>query len=158
MKTDIVIKNLTDKKMTISTMESCTGGALVSEITRVPGASVILKYSAVTYANEFKVKMGVPKEVIDKYTVYSPEVAREMAYHISDFAGSDYGVGITGKFNKEDPDNKTGENDKVYISIYDKNKNTYTDLSTYVTSDDRRICKDEVASLVIDKLAELTEI
>ena len=137
MKTDIVIKNLTDKKMTISTMESCTGGALVSEITRVPGASVILKYSAVTYANEFKVKMGVPKEVIDKYTVYSPEVAREMAYHISDFAGSDYGVGITGKFNKEDPYNKTGENDKVYISIYDKNKNTYTDLSTYVTSDDR---------------------
>ncbi len=86
------------------------------------------------------------------------EVAREMAYHISDFAGSDYGVGITGKFNKEDPYNKTGENDKVYISIYDKNKNVYTDLSTYVTSDDRRICKDEVASLVIDKLAELTEI
>lgn len=158
MKTDIVIKNLTDKKMTISTMESCTGGALVSEITRVPGASLVLKYSAVTYANEFKVKMGVPKEVIDEYTVYSPEVAREMAYHISEFASSDFGVGITGKFNKEDSYNRTGENDKVYISIYDKNKNTYTDLSTYVTSDDRRICKDEVVSLVIDKLVELTEI
>ena len=55
---------------TIATMESCTGGGVVNAITNCEGASEVLKYSAVTYSNEYKVKMGVPKEVIDKYTVY----------------------------------------------------------------------------------------
>ena len=41
--------------------------------------------------------MGVSKDVIDKYTVYSKETAIEMARTISKFAGSDIGVGITGR-------------------------------------------------------------
>ena len=58
------------KGQTVSTMESCTGGAVVNAITNIPGASQVLKYSAVTYCNEFKIKMGVSKDVIDKYSVY----------------------------------------------------------------------------------------
>ena len=69
-------------------MESCTGGAVVSSITNVSGAGEVLKFSAVTYSNEFKIKMGVNKEVIDKYTVYSIETAMEMSKNISDFANS----------------------------------------------------------------------
>ena len=61
-----IVKLLTKNNETISTMESCTGGAIVNEITNIPGASDVLKYSAITYANEFKVKMGVSKETIDK--------------------------------------------------------------------------------------------
>ena len=56
---------------TIATMESCTGGGVVNAITNCEGASEVLKYSAVTYSNEYKVKMGVPKEVIDKYIIIS---------------------------------------------------------------------------------------
>lgn len=40
-------------------MESCTGGALVNAITNIPGASEVLKFSAVTYSNEYKIKLGV---------------------------------------------------------------------------------------------------
>ena len=43
---------------TIATMESCTGGGVVNAITNCEGASEVLKYSAVTYSNEYKVKMG----------------------------------------------------------------------------------------------------
>ena len=61
---DLVLK-LIDREKTISSMESCTGGGVANAITNIEGASDVFHYSAVTYANEFKIKMGVAKEVID---------------------------------------------------------------------------------------------
>ena len=58
-------------------MESCTGGGMANAITNIAGSSDVLKFSAVTYSNEFKIKMGVNKSTIDKFSVYSMEVARE---------------------------------------------------------------------------------
>ena len=102
-----VVNLLIEKKMTIATMESCTGGFVASSITDIDGSSSVLKFSAVTYSNEYKIKMGVSKEVIDKYSVYSINVAREMAKNISAFANSNIGVGITGKINRAD--------EKIYL-------------------------------------------
>ena len=118
-----LVKKLINNKKTISTMESCTGGALVSSITNVEGASEILKFSAITYSNQFKIKMGVSKDIIDKYSVYSIETAKEMSYNISKFTNSNYGVGITGKFGKIDKENLAGDDYTVFISIYDKDNN-----------------------------------
>ena len=61
-----LISKLTKLNKTISTMESCTGGALANAITNIEGASNVIKFSAVTYSNEFKIKMGVSKNIIDK--------------------------------------------------------------------------------------------
>ena len=71
-----VVEKLIEQGKTISTMESCTGGGVADSITSIEGASEILKFSAVTYSNEFKIKMGVSSDVIDKYSVYSIETAR----------------------------------------------------------------------------------
>lgn len=120
-----IVELLIENNKTISTMESCTGGAVANSITNIEGASSVLKFSAVTYSNEFKIKMGVNKEVIDKYTVYSTETANEMSKNISKFSNSDYGIGITGQINRIDPNNITDENNKIYISIYDKNNDKY---------------------------------
>lgn len=120
-----VVKKLTEKNKTISTMESCTGGGVANAITSIEGASEVLKFSAVTYSNEYKIKMGVNSKVIDKYSVYSIETAMEMARNISKFANSNYGVGITGKLNRIDKRNPYGEDNVVYISIYDKDSNKY---------------------------------
>ena len=92
-----IVHYLIQNHISISTMESCTGGLLASLITDIPDASTILKFSAVTYSTEYKIKMGVSKDVIDTYTVYSKETAIEMAEAISEFTGSDLGVGITGR-------------------------------------------------------------
>ncbi len=81
---DYVVNYLLKNHLTISTMESATGGEVASSITNIPGASEVLFFSAVTYSNEYKIRFGVPKEVIDKYTVYSKETARSMAKAISD--------------------------------------------------------------------------
>ena len=117
-----IIEKLIKKNKTISTMESCTGGGLVNTITNIPGASEVLKFSAVTYSNEFKIKMGVSANIIEKYTVYSIETAMEMSKNISLFTNASYGIGITGKLNRQDKNNKFGLDNKVYVSIYNKDK------------------------------------
>ena len=88
-----IVLELIKRGETIATMESCTGGGVVDAITSIEGASEVLKFSAVTYSNEGKIKMGVSKEVIDKYSVYSIETAMEMSKNISNFTNSNYGVG-----------------------------------------------------------------
>ena len=148
-----VVKILTEKKMTISTMESCTGGGLANAITNVAGSSEVFKFGAVTYSNEFKIKMGVNKEVIDKYTVYSQNVAREMARCICEFTNSNIGVGITGKLKRVDNHNMAGKDDEVFMSIYLDGK--YTDLNTLVNFDKRENNKNEVILKVVKKILEL---
>ena len=146
-----VVKLLIEKNKTISTMESCTGGGVANAITNVEGASEILKFSAVTYSNEFKIKMGVSKELIDKYSVYSMETAKEMSKNISNFTNSSYGVGITGKLNRVDLNNPYGEDNIVFISIYDKEKNKYITEKVEAIRNSRK----ENKELVIERINEL---
>ena len=77
-----IVKELIEANKTIATMESCTGGALASEITSHPGASETLRFSAVTYSNEYKIKMGVDENIIDKYRSDTEEISSTL----SDFA------------------------------------------------------------------------
>lgn len=150
-----VVETLTKNKETIATMESCSGGAIVNAITNIPGASEVLKYSAVTYANEFKIKMGVNKETIDKYSVYSMEVAKEMSKNISLFANSTYGIGITGKINRADPYNNSGEDNKIFISIYNSKNDTYNTFNLIAKDMDRIGNKEYIVTSVANKLLEV---
>ena len=150
-----IIQKLTLKKETISVMESCTGGALANALTNVPGSSEVFKFGAVTYSNEFKIKMGVKSSLIDKYTVYSLEIARDMAKVISEFTSSDYGIGVTGKLNKPDVYNMTGNDNLVFVSIYERKNNKYDDLKILVSSENREINKNEVLNQIKTKLLEI---
>lgn len=152
-KVEKIVRKLDTNQKTISTMESCTGGGVVNAITNIEGASDVLHYSAVTYSNEFKVKMGVNQEVIETYTVYSMETAQEMSKAISNFASSNYGIGITGMLNSVDPANPSKNPNKVYISIYDRDKNTYYNDTVEVFSNSR----EENKRIVIKKVIEVLE-
>lgn len=134
-----IVKYLIDKHKTISTMESCTGGLLASLITDIKGASDILKFSAVTYSSEYKIKMGVNKNIIDTYTVYSKETAREMAYNIAKFANSNFGVGITGRLASNIKEDKS-----VNLCIYDKDNDKYYDTFLKLKKTTRKENKLEV--------------
>lgn len=150
-----LVEILKNNNETISTMESCTGGALASAITDIEGASEVLKFSAVTYSNEYKIKMGVSSEVIDTYSVYSIETAREMARNISIFSNSNYGVGITGKLNRVDKNNLYGADNVVFISIYDKILDIYHDLSIEVNKSSRKENKEVVLEYIKENLIEI---
>jgi PncC family amidohydrolase len=149
-----IVNYLIDNNLTISTMESCTGGELASSITSIPDASKVISFSAVTYSNEFKIKMGVDPELIDKYSVYSMEVAKDMSKKISIYTGSTFGVGITGKFNKKDENNPFGNDSIVFISIYDSRSNTYLVKELEVVKLNRKDNKKEV----IDAFEEMFKI
>ena len=150
-----VVNRLIKNNKTISTMESCTGGLLASEITNIPDSSKILKFSAVTYSNEFKIKMGVNGNTIAKYTVYSIEVAKEMSKAISDFTNSDYGVGITGQLKKADDANPTDNDNLVYVSVYDRNKNYYYTMSLEALDLPRSENKKYVVNKIVDLLKNI---
>ena len=151
---DLVLK-LIDREKTISSMESCTGGCFANEITNNEGASDILKFSAVTYSNEYKIKMGVSKELIDKYSVYSFEVSDSMALSISEFTNSDFGVGITGKLNRVDKNNPYGEDNVVFVSVFDRENKKYYHRLVEAVRDSRCNNKELVIENVCDIFEEL---
>ncbi len=150
-----IIKMLSEHHKTIATMESCTGGGVANAITNIPGASDVIKFSAVTYSNEYKIKMGVSSDTISKYSVYSEEVAREMSYNITKHANSNYGIGITGKINNEDKNNLRGEINCVFISIYSKDYDKYYTYKLNVTKDKRKDNKEDVIKLIKKALKEI---
>ena len=150
-----VIKLLTEKNKTIATMESCTGGGVVNAITNIEGASEVLKFSAVTYSNEYKIKLGVRNDTIDKYRVYSMEVAREMALNISKFADANYGIGITGKLNRVDKNNPYGSDNITFVSIYDKDNDNYYDFTVKAIEPSRSLNKELIINKIVDKLLEI---
>ena len=147
-----VVDKLIKLNKTISTMESCTGGFLANSITNIEGSSEVFKFGAVTYSNEYKIKMGVNKEIIDKYTVYSIETAKEMSKNISMYTNSNYGIGITGKLNRVDKNNLYGENNIVYVSIYDKDNDKYYNITIEVDKNTREENKYLVVAKVTDIL------
>lgn len=150
-----LVNKLTLMRKTIASMESCTGGGFANAVTNIPGASDVLKFSVVTYSNEFKEKMGVSKETIQEYSVYSMEVAKEMSKQISDFALADYGIGITGKLNKPDKANMHGSDNMVYICIYEKETDKYHGMSVEVTKDTREENKEFIINLIVCELLRI---
>lgn len=117
-----IVKKLTEKKLTISTMESCTGGLIASLLTDTEGASEVIKGAFVTYSNEAKIQQGVSKETIKEYSVYSYETAIEMAKACKAAYNADIGVGITGTFSNLDTNNPDSKEGVVFVSIAHKNE------------------------------------
>lgn len=95
---DIVVAEfLCEKKLSVSTAESCTGGMIASTLISYPGISSVFKEGAVTYTNESKIKrLGVSEETIKKFGAVSKETAKEMAEGIAKVANTDIGIATTG--------------------------------------------------------------
>jgi len=149
MKMGSIVNELISLGKTISTMESCTGGYVANNITNINGSSEVFKFGAVTYSNLFKVKMGVSSDIIDKYSVYSMNTADCMAKAIVNFTDSDYGVGITGKLNREDVNNLYGEDNIVFISVYDKCLDKFYHKDIRVDCKERVLVKEDILDEVI---------
>lgn len=88
---------LKDKKLTVATAESCTGGKIAQLLTSVSGASAYFKGSIVSYATESKINvLGISKDVITQHSVVSKEVASAMALNVQKIMQADYAIATTG--------------------------------------------------------------
>ena len=150
-----IVKKLDERKETISSMESCTAGYFATTLTNVDGSSRVLKFSAITYSNEYKIKMGVSEETINKYTVYSFETTHEMSKKISEFTSSTYGVGISGMINRFDEFNPGGVNNEIYATIYNSKDDTYHDTKIICPPKKRKECKEFIVNKVLEELDSL---
>jgi competence/damage-inducible protein CinA C-terminal domain len=94
---EVVARLLIEKKLTISTAESCTGGMIASYLINYPGISEVFLEGAVTYSNEAKHnRLGVNNDILNQYGAVSEETAREMAIGIAKTANTDVSIVTTG--------------------------------------------------------------
>ncbi len=87
---------LREKKLSLATMESCTGGLLASTITDVPGSSDYFKGGLVAYSARAKAAFGVDKDLLAQKGTVDPEVAAAMAVAARLRLEADIGIGVTG--------------------------------------------------------------
>ncbi|WGK65093.1 CinA family nicotinamide mononucleotide deamidase-related protein [Croceiramulus getboli] len=110
-------KLLVDRKATLATAESCTGGKIAQQITEHSGASAFFRGSVVAYATAIKSELlGVATAMIEEQGVVSEAVAKAMAEGAQRSLKSDYAIATTGVAgpNKGDDDTEVGV---VYIGI-----------------------------------------
>lgn len=94
---ETIVQLLKEQKMTVTTVESCTGGLLSARLTDVAGASEVFKQGFVTYSNRAKRKfIGVKKMTLKKYTAVSEQTAWEMARGGAVLTESDVCISVTG--------------------------------------------------------------
>ena len=90
-------KKLIDKKLTISVAESCTGGLLASNLTKIANSSKYFQMGLITYSNEAKIKiLKVNKNIIKKNGAVSKECCKSMVQNLSKISKSKINVSITG--------------------------------------------------------------
>ena len=88
---------LRQKKANLALAESCTGGLIADLLTNVPGSSDYFVFSAVTYANQLKMKiLDVSARTLDRYGAVSEQTAKEMARGVQQVSGATYGLSVSG--------------------------------------------------------------
>ncbi|WP_419698782.1 CinA family protein [Mucilaginibacter sp. NFX135] len=88
---------LKEKHLTIAFAESATAGRVSAEFSLIPECGDILKGGIVCYDACIKQEvLGVPQELVEKYTPESAEITRELAIRLGNFMKADIQVAITG--------------------------------------------------------------
>ena len=97
MNTRILLETCRRRKLLIATAESCTGGLVAAELTRIPGSSDVFDRGFVTYSNESKRELlSVSEDSLASFGAVSKEVAAEMALGACKHSNADVSVSVTG--------------------------------------------------------------
>jgi nicotinamide-nucleotide amidase len=146
----VVVRLLKQRKETLATAESCTGGLIANKITNVSGASEVFLAGYVTYANSAKSDvLNVDSKLIDKHGAVSEAVARAMAEGARRREASTHGLATTGIAGP------TGGSDEkpigtVYIALASENSGTIVKKFRFPT--DRETFKQLAAQAALDLL------
>ncbi len=93
----VCLRLLTERGLTFTAAESCTGGLIAKRITDLPGASRVFMGGVVSYTNEVKAGvLGVPRALLEEYGAVSEPVAAAMAEGARRVCGADIAVSVTG--------------------------------------------------------------
>lgn len=144
-------KLLIQKKYTMTTAESCTGGMIAARMVNAAGVSAVLKSGFITYANEAKEELlGVSHDTLEKFGAVSRETAEEMAEGAAKAAHTDTAVAVTGIAG---PDGGTKEKPVglVYIGV---NVRGNVEVREYHFSGSRQKIRESVTAAALTFLRE----
>ena len=97
MSIQLVHKKLIKKKLTLSVAESCTGGLLAHNFTKLANSSKYFQMGLTTYSNHAKIRiLKVNKNIIQKYGAVSKECCNAMVQNLSKISKSKINVSVTG--------------------------------------------------------------
>ena len=97
MNIQLLHKKLIKKRLTISVAESCTGGLLAHNLTKLANSSKYFQMGLTTYSNQAKIRiLKVNKNIIKKYGAVSNECCKAMVQNLSKISKSKINVSITG--------------------------------------------------------------
>jgi PncC family amidohydrolase len=120
------LKNLTAKlkknKIKVAVAESCTGGLISYNLTKIPGASKFFMVGIVSYSNISKLDLlKVRKKTLTKYGAVSAEICKEMCNNLLKISKTNIAISVTGIAG---PDGGTKKKPigLVYVGICSKNK------------------------------------
>jgi nicotinamide-nucleotide amidase len=148
----VVVRLLKQRKQTLATAESCTGGLIANKITNVSGASEVFLAGYITYANSAKSDvLNVDSKLIEKNGAVSEAVARAMAEGARTRAASTHGLATTGIAGP------TGGSDEkpvgtVYIALALGDSETVAEKFVFPT--DRETFKQLAAQAALDLLRQ----
>lgn len=96
-KAETLLRLAGEKHMRVATAESCTGGLISALLTEIPGSSVVIGRSFVTYSNRAKHEiLHVPAELLREHGAVSEEVVRAMAQNTFDMTTAHLTVAVSG--------------------------------------------------------------
>ena len=134
-----IAKILTEKKLTLSTAESCSSGGLSFTICSVPGSSIYFLGGVIAYSNKSKHReLNVNLDDLSKHSEVSEVVAKQMSIGVKNRFDSDFSIATTGYAGP-----KGDSVGKVFISISTPEKTT---INEYLFKGTR----EEITSQIIE--------
>lgn len=150
-----IAKFLTDKNLTLSIAESCTGGLISSIFTDISGASKFIEKNFVTYSNSSKIELlKVNPSTIENCGVISAPVALEMAKGLIKLHGADFALSTTGILGPFADEFKGVEINvgKVFIGVANANSSKVVEYNSNKKT--RALIKKDIANFAIIVLWE----
>ena len=153
MSIQLVHKKLIKKKLTLSVAESCTGGLLAHNFTKLANSSKYFQMGLTTYSNQAKIKiLKINKNIIQKYGAVSKECCKAMVQNLFKISKSKINVSITGIAG---PGGGTKEKPVGLVYIGIKKGNKITINKTLFKSKSRINIQSSTVKKVIQKILKI---
>lgn len=152
-----VITALTSAGLSLAVAESLTGGALLADLVRIPGASAVVRGGVVAYDTALKASLlGVPRHLLEAHGAVHPDVAVAMAEGVRvaaavDGLSADIGVATTGVAGPDAHDNAPVG--RVYVAVADA---AGTRVREYQFAGDRAAIRAHATHAALELLSELS--
>lgn len=148
-----VSKKLHQKKITLVSAESCTGGWLAKQITDLTGSSLIFDRGFVTYSNHSKQEMlGVQKNTIEGYGAVSENVVKEMAKGAINNSRADLAIAISGVAG---PDGGTIEKPVGTVCFAIVRRNQESTTKTKIFDGDRDSIRSQAVDFALNEIYKI---